>query len=69
MEKIIGVAAVTKTKTKLWDASAHLETEADVVAYLEAALEQDDPRLISAALDDISHARKSKNQNAADRSR
>ena len=48
---------MAKTKTKLWDASEHLETEADMVAYLEAALEEGDPRLITAALGDIARAR------------
>ena len=33
-----------------WDPSEHLETQEDVVAYLNAALEQDDPVLLQAAL-------------------
>ena len=43
--------------TRPWDASEHLETEEEVVAYLEAALEDGDPALISAALGDIARAR------------
>lgn len=43
--------------TRPWDAAEHLETEEDVVAYLEAALEDGDPALISAALGDIARAR------------
>jgi hypothetical protein len=39
--------------THLWDASAHLETEEDMALYLEAALEEKDPALISAVLGDI----------------
>jgi probable addiction module antidote protein len=34
-----------------------LETEEDMAAYLEAALEEDDPVLISAALGDIAKAK------------
>ena len=46
-----------KTRTKAWDAADHLETHADVAAYLEAALEEGDPALIAAALGDIARAR------------
>jgi probable addiction module antidote protein len=46
-----------KEKTSLWDAAEHLKTEADMVAYLEAALEENDPRLIAAALGDIARAK------------
>jgi len=48
---------MAKTKTRRWDASEHLETEADMAAYLEAALEENDPGLIAAALGDIARAR------------
>jgi len=30
---------MARTKTRLWDAAKHLETEEDMAAYLEAALE------------------------------
>jgi len=43
--------------TSLWDASAHLETDEDMVLYLEAALEDGDPALISAVLGDIARAK------------
>ena len=46
-----------KEKTSIWDAAEHLKTEADIVAYLEAALEENDPRLITAALGDIARAK------------
>ena len=39
-----------------WDAADHLETTEDMVAYLEAALEQDDPQLVVAVLGDIARA-------------
>ncbi|MEI7846170.1 MAG: addiction module antidote protein [Chloroflexota bacterium] len=43
--------------TSLWDASEHLETDDDMVMYLEAAFEDGDPALISAVLGDIARAR------------
>ena len=46
-----------RTQTRPWDPSDHLETEEDVVAYLEAALEYDDPQLIAAALGDIARSK------------
>lgn len=46
-----------KTKTRRWDPAEHLETEADMAAYLEAALEEGDPGLVAAALGDIARAR------------
>jgi probable addiction module antidote protein len=44
-------------KTKPWDAAEHLETEEDMAAYLEAALEAGDPALVAAAIGDIARAR------------
>ena len=43
--------------TRPWDAADHLETQDDVVAYLEAAFEEGDPSLIAAALGDIARAK------------
>jgi probable addiction module antidote protein len=48
---------MAKTKTRLWDVVEHLETEEDMAAYLEAALEQGDPTLVAAALGDIARAK------------
>ncbi len=48
---------MAKTRTHAWDAVAYLETEEDMAAYLEAALEEDDPKLFSAALGDIARAK------------
>ena len=45
------------TPTRPWDPADHLETDEDIVAYLEAALEDGDPTLIAAALGDIARAR------------
>jgi probable addiction module antidote protein len=46
-----------KKTTKIWDAAEYLETEEDMVAYLEAALELNDPTLVAAALGDITRAK------------
>jgi len=47
---------MAKTKTRRWDAVDHLKTKADIVAYLEAALEDGDPALFTAALGDVARA-------------
>jgi len=44
---------MAKTKTRRWDVVKHLKTDADLAAYLEAALEDGDPALIIAVLSDI----------------
>lgn len=46
-----------KTNTRPWDAAEHLETEEDMAAYLEAALEEGDASLVAAALGDIARAK------------
>jgi probable addiction module antidote protein len=46
-----------KKTTKRWDAAEYLETEEDMAAYLEAALEENDHTLIAAALGDIAKAK------------
>lgn len=46
-----------KERTSFWDAADHLKTEADMEAYLEAALEENDPALIAAALGDVARAK------------
>ena len=50
-------AAAARAKTRPWDAADHLEDLDDVVAYLEAAFEDGDPRVIAAALGDIARSR------------
>ncbi|MGF6394950.1 addiction module antidote protein [Pseudomonas plecoglossicida] len=40
-----------------WDAADHLKTEEDMLLYLEACLEENDPALLAAALGDIARAR------------
>ncbi len=46
-----------REKTTQWDVSEHLKTEEDMVAYLEAALAENDPALIVAVLGDIARAK------------
>lgn len=48
---------MAKTSTTPWDPADHLNTEKDMVAYLEAALEEADPALVAAALGDIARAK------------
>jgi len=47
----------SRTTTKPWDAADHLETEEDIRAYLDAALELGDPALVVAVLGDIARAK------------
>ncbi|MFB2831063.1 DNA-binding protein [Aeromonas jandaei] len=47
-------------RTEQWsrfDAADCLATEADMVAYLQAALEDGDPALLTAAFEDVERAR------------
>ncbi|MEO8248868.1 MAG: addiction module antidote protein [Burkholderiales bacterium] len=48
---------MTKTVTTPWDPAEHLQSDEDMAAYLEAALEEGDPALVSAALGDIARAK------------
>ena len=48
---------IAKIKTRPWDAAEHLKSDADMAAYLEAALEDGDPALVAAALGDIARAK------------
>lgn len=49
--------AKTTTRTRPWDAAEYLESQEDMVAYLEAALEEGDASLVAAALGDIARAK------------
>ena len=46
-----------KEHTHRWDVAEHLESEEDMAAYLEAALEENDPALVAAAIGDIARAK------------
>lgn len=43
-------------RTSTWDPSRNLTTDAEVAAYLQAALEDGDASLVAAALGDIARA-------------
>ena len=43
-------------KAAAYDAAEFLDTDEDIVAYLNAALEDGDPSLVSAALGDVARA-------------
>lgn len=45
------------TKTFPWNAADDLDTEEERIAYLDAALEEDDPLLVAAVLDDIARSK------------
>lgn len=48
---------MTKTETTVWDPVNQFNNSEDMAAYLEAALEDGDPRLVAAALGDIARAK------------
>ena len=48
---------MAKNKTLPYDAAKYLATEADMAAYLQAALEDGDPELVMYALGNIARAR------------
>ena len=48
---------MAKTKTLPWDPAEYLNSEEEMTAYLEAALEEGEPTLVAAALGDIARAR------------
>ena len=49
---------MAKTRTRPWDPAEHLETEEDMVAYLNIALEEGDMDLFLACLGDVARARR-----------
>jgi probable addiction module antidote protein len=48
---------MSRLSTTTWDVVEHLKTEEDMALYLEAAIEDGDPDLITAAVGDIARAR------------
>lgn len=48
---------MAKTKTHPWDVTRYLDSDEAMAAYLDAALEEDDPSLLAAALGDIARAK------------
>ena len=48
---------MARTATRPWDAVDYLGTEEDVVAYIDAALDDGDPALVAATLGDVARAK------------
>lgn len=46
-----------KTETHPWDITRYLDSDEAIAAYLDAALEEDDPTLLAAALGDVARAK------------
>ena len=49
--------ARTKAATSRWDVVDNLDSDKRIAAYLEAALEDGDPQVVTAAIGDIARAR------------
>lgn len=45
------------TRTTAWDPAKYLDSDEAIAAYLDAALEEDDPALLAAALGDVARAK------------
>jgi probable addiction module antidote protein len=50
MSRKIVIKQMTKSRTSAWDAAEVLDTPETIAAYLEAALEENDPALLTHAL-------------------
>jgi hypothetical protein len=50
-------SSMPKTVTTTWDPVEHFQSEEDMAAYIEAALQDGDPALVTAALGDIARAK------------
>ena len=48
---------MAKIATKKWDPAEHIRDDADAAAYIEAALEDGDHRVVAAVLGDIARAK------------
>jgi probable addiction module antidote protein len=46
-----------KTHTRTWDVTRYLDSDEAIAAYIDAALEEDDPALLAAALGDVARAK------------
>jgi len=47
----------TTTETHPWDITRYLDSEEAIAAYIDAALDEDDPALLAAALGDVARAK------------
>jgi probable addiction module antidote protein len=46
-----------KTQTRPWDITRYLDSDEAIAAYIEAALDEDNPALLAAALGDVARAK------------
>lgn len=46
-----------ETRTRPWDPARYLESDEDIASYLDAALEEEDPAVLAAALGDVARAK------------
>ena len=46
-----------QTRTQQWDITRYLDSDEAIAAYIDAALEDDDPALLAAALGDVARAK------------
>lgn len=53
----VGTRGKTGLEFRAWDVVDHLKTDEDMVGYLNAVLEEDDPGLLMAALGDVARAK------------
>ena len=49
--------AKTKNHTSIWDPAKYLDSDEAIAAYLNAAIEEDDPAVLAAALGDVARAK------------
>lgn len=54
---MLGYRDKMAVKFSRYDTADYLKTEEDIAAYLDAVMEDGDPALIAAALDDVARAR------------
>jgi probable addiction module antidote protein len=57
LQEIAMAKTTTKTKTTPWDAAEYLNSDDDIVNYLDAVFDDGDPALIAAALGDVARAK------------
>ena len=57
MSRTLNAKVAKRLGIRRFDAAEYLHGEADISAYLEAVLAEDDPRLLAAALGDVARAR------------
>ena len=46
-----------QTRTQPWDITRYLDSDEAIAAYIDAALDDDDPALLAAALGDVARAK------------